>query len=507
MKALNLPLTHSSAAPAAPADFAAPLPAEADTQNFSDLMGQAMAFETASETAESLSDAPVKSESPTEPEIKTNPTAPATISSFELLAAMVLPVPTPIVTPPGLSTLNQTATATSVSSETIGSAATRTAETGTLPSGPAPTVPDAQARAVAATLSAPFSAPVPTTPVSQPESPLTALPGKVSPEISTTPDGKVSVAPELTVATGRTLTETVKPLASQVAPGSTSLRESTPATLPPTDAPGTAEQKLPDTELATDSTEMSAKLDVPEQMNPRPGFSEGNLERGTSGAKYTLPMQKAEKMNESAGTAEQDLPIKVTEVAVPLKAARFSDSALGSTKAETSGTMGSSTTDMVAVKETNSRIESAPAVNPLRTIERTQDLIAVHAYRLRDSSRDSMQVVLKPSPDLHIALNLQMRDGAVEVTAQLQRGDFELLNRHWSDLQQQMEARGVRLAPLSNQNHSLNSNSSFSQQSGRQSQEEKTTKTGPFAEFALANVLVSKRTNKVIGARGWESWA
>jgi hypothetical protein len=118
-----------------------------------------------------------------------------------------------------------------------------------------------------------------------------------------------------------------------------------------------------------------------------------------------------------------------------------------------------------------------------------------------------MQVVIKPSPDLHLALNLQMRDGQMEVSAHLQRGDYEFLNRHWSDLQQQLEARGVRLAPLSN-NESTASSGNFSQQSGRQSSEEKAAKTGAFAEFALASVLAPKRPAKAATAsRGWESWA
>jgi hypothetical protein len=43
----------------------------------------------------------------------------------------------------------------------------------------------------------------------------------------------------------------------------------------------------------------------------------------------------------------------------------------------------------------------------------------------------------------------------VEVQAVLDRGNFGLLNRHWPELQQQLELRGVRVAPLANAEQSF----------------------------------------------------
>lgn len=224
-------------------------------------------------------------------------------------------------------------------------------------------------------------------------------------------------------------------------------------------------------------------------------------------------MQKAEKLNESAGPTEQNLPVPATSAGsvVPSKTVRQVISATDSEKSEASLPVGSSQTDSAATREIRAATESASISNPVRTVERAHDLMALHALRLRDSGNDSMQIVIKPSSDLHIALNLEMRDGTVQVNAQLQRGDYEFLNRHWTDLQQQMESRGVKLAPLTNQNQSQSpaSNGNLSQQSpGRQSPEEKASRTGAFAEFALAGVLVPKPSTKTTAAaRGWESWA
>lgn len=238
---------------------------------------------------------------------------------------------------------------------------------------------------------------------------------------------------------------------------------------------------------------------------------------GTSGAKYPLPMQKADNKNDFTGSPEQKLPVTATStVAEPLlaKVVRSGFTTFSPEKSETATAVDSSASTALRSSENISATQPVSSVSSARAVERAHDLMALHGMRLRDSGNDSMQVIIKPSPDLHLALNLQMRNGAVEVSAQLQRGDYDLLNRHWMELQQQLEYRGVRLAPLSQsdsnpsgQSHSGN-NASFSQHSGsRQHSEEKAAKTGAFAEFAFSNVLVPKRTNKTTSPRGWESWA
>jgi hypothetical protein len=252
------------------------------------------------------------------------------------------------------------------------------------------------------------------------------------------------------------------------------------------------------------------------QTAPKAAQIEGSAESaggGTSGAKYVPPTKTAENMNEFTGSSEQNLPGAATlEAPTPGRISRSPSSAVA-LKAETVGAAS------IELPANNHRAEEATtttvtATGPIttRSMERTEDLMALHGLRLRDSGLDSMRVVIKPDSNLHIALNVQMRDNGVEITAQLQRGDHELMSRHWPELQQQLEQRGIRLAPLtqsesnasSNQNQN---NNSFSQHSNRHHHEDRQTRSGAFAEFALESVLVPKRAAKATIPRGWESWA
>jgi hypothetical protein len=230
---------------------------------------------------------------------------------------------------------------------------------------------------------------------------------------------------------------------------------------------------------------------------------------GTSGAKYPLPMEKAEKTKEFTGSSEQNLPGTATSAldqAALSRTLRLPGPTASSDKPDVQST-GSSPSVNNTTETFSSTAPLATAISP-RSLERTQDLIALHSMRLRDSGHDSMQMVIKPDPNLHLALNLRMRDGAIEVSAELQRGDYQLLNRHWGELQQQMESRGIRLAPLSQSESSASHGSgNFSRHSGDQHSEDKAAKNGAFAEFALSSVLVPKRNNKTTSPRGWESWA
>jgi len=223
-------------------------------------------------------------------------------------------------------------------------------------------------------------------------------------------------------------------------------------------------------------------------------------------------MQNPEQTTELTGSAEQNLPGQLPARAAV--AARAGSSVVATARVDNEKVAAMTSTDangQFVKAAPESEFSTSAATLPLRTVDRTQDLIALHGFRLRDSGRESLQVVIKPDPNLHLALNVQMRDGAIEVTAQLQRGDHELLNRYWSELQQQLESRGVRLAALtpgdSNSSSGTANNSGFSQQSKQRHTDEEPTRTGAFAEFALQNVLVPRKAAKLAIARGWESWA
>jgi len=132
--------------------------------------------------------------------------------------------------------------------------------------------------------------------------------------------------------------------------------------------------------------------------------------------------------------------------------------------------------------------------------------MSLHAFRLRDSGADSLQVMIKPGAGLQISLQLQMRDGGVEMKATLHRGDYDLLSRNWQQLQQQLEPRGVRLAPLVFGSPTGSSEESFNQKTGNRPEDQDPEPAGALAGLALAGALkpVTPRTKS---ARGWETWA
>ena len=224
-------------------------------------------------------------------------------------------------------------------------------------------------------------------------------------------------------------------------------------------------------------------------------------------------MQKAEKTNEFSASTEQNLPVAPTGNTgeeLPAKLARTASTSIRHDKPELTPATDSSASGPAASAQTASAAgESShwPSAAPARSLERAHDLMSLHAFRLRDSGADSLQMVIKPGPGLQLSLNLQMRNGTVEMHARLNRGDFDFFNKHWSELQQQLEARGVRLAPLTCGEQSVGGGKHSFQQPGRQTEAD-TAPTGAFAEFALAGAMKPAATTKTITPpRGWESWA
>jgi hypothetical protein len=100
-----------------------------------------------------------------------------------------------------------------------------------------------------------------------------------------------------------------------------------------------------------------------------------------------------------------------------------------------------------------------------------------------------------------------MRDGAVEMQAMLQRGDFDFLNRQWPELQQQLEQRGIHLAPLTCDPSGADAGGTWFQRPGGRHAEDDAIQPGPIAEFVLAGALKPPAIPRTGPVRGWESWA
>jgi len=297
-----------------------------------------------------------------------------------------------------------------------------------------------------------------------------------------------------------------------------------PLTIPPPVTPELAAQSID----ANSDVANPAEAAVPLEVDPptvsitdsKPSIAQAGAAptsaRGTSAAKQDMTMKKAEKTPKVAGSAEQDLPgITALGGEETPKGQKLStkEAVHDSEKLETAAvemplrilTPSESPTPTV----TAAAPASSPTLDP-RVLERTHDIVALHAMRVGEYTADSLHVVVKPGAGIQLSLELRQSARGIEVRASLHKGDFEQLNQHWPDLQQRLEARGVRLASLTtSENFSSTSHQQF-QQSKQQFPNQDPLYAGAFAEFALAgsmNEAPAARAARATAYRGWETWA
>jgi hypothetical protein len=274
-----------------------------------------------------------------------------------------------------------------------------------------------------------------------------------------------------------------------------------------------------DTSKTSESAVHLAKNEPPPPVDPGlETMTSAPLEsRGITAAKLYLPMKKTEKVNEVAGltgknekvlpgNADSTAPEKNLPTVDPV--ARISPRngpamviigppTKGPEPAAASAAEGVSASAAVDVRS--------------RALERTHDMIAVQATRLVDSNLDSLRVVIKPGAGMQLSLEMRQRGDAIEAQVVLQRGDFGHLNQHWPELQQRLEQRGVRLAPLTgSENSTTNPDLNGFQQPKREFTNPDPLMASAFAEFALAGPSIQPPTPAmapIVIHHGWETWA
>lgn len=135
----------------------------------------------------------------------------------------------------------------------------------------------------------------------------------------------------------------------------------------------------------------------------------------------------------------------------------------------------------------------------------------MQAVRLRESGADELRVVIKPDAGLQLSLNLRQRNGGVEVRAVLDRGNFDLLNRHWPALQQQLETRGVRVAPLSRAEDSFGGGGEGFRQPttphGQHPRDDTDLAETPAVLVPGLPTATATASASATLARNWETWA
>jgi hypothetical protein len=232
---------------------------------------------------------------------------------------------------------------------------------------------------------------------------------------------------------------------------------------------------------------------------------------GTSVAQQDVPMTKTEKPNKTADSVGKILPgAAVSPAQANNLPARENISVLAARAGQMAATATVNSPDRVTdVAQPSADSANAIAVGAAadvrsRALERVQDMVVLHAARLSDSGNDLLQVVIKPGAGTQLSLELRQRGDGVEAQAVLQRGDFEHLKQQWPALQQQLEQRGIRLAPLATAgNFAGNGENNFQQ---KQNQSTELDSFPMLAEVAPAGSF-AQSTARTGAHRGWETWA
>ncbi|HUA68880.1 MAG TPA: hypothetical protein VMA13_10070 [Candidatus Saccharimonadales bacterium] len=240
---------------------------------------------------------------------------------------------------------------------------------------------------------------------------------------------------------------------------------------------------------------------------------------GTAAAQQEMPMKMAPKQNKFTGATEQKLPGSSTLTGgqnMPSLKEHTIAPATAQTNNSFTPIIGASVvTDNISTRMNSAGVLNLPSasLSSPQAVERTQDLITMHTVQLRESGANSLQVVIKPDAGLQLSLQLQQRDGGIDVQARVDHGDYNLLSQHWGELQQQLDSRGIRVAPLSNPESFFGSGGESYQQppkSHGQLVEEEITPTGTYNVVAsgyspTAATMATPASTTL--SRHWESWA
>jgi prepilin-type processing-associated H-X9-DG protein len=281
---------------------------------------------------------------------------------------------------------------------------------------------------------------------------------------------------------------------------------------PPTGESLTAPEQLTTPPQAADATIAEATGKVPGSTGVASTDMAAEI-AGTGVANMTSPMKNPQKTNNVAGLAVKVLPVgengESDEQNLP--------SPLLATPAGAVDNHGSDLNFAFADGHHQaSAAENTPALNVLdlpsladarmRALDRTHDMMALHTMRLVESNSDVLSVVIKPAVGTELSLELRQRAGGVEAQATLTRGDHQFLSQHWPELQQRLELRGIKLAPLGGEaGFSADGNSQFQQP--QSADEEAAQQASAFAEFASASPAGGATARLAAIHDGWESWA
>lgn len=81
-------------------------------------------------------------------------------------------------------------------------------------------------------------------------------------------------------------------------------------------------------------------------------------------------------------------------------------------------------------------------------VETISEMILRQAVELRRVRADAMEVVLRPDQETELHIQVTQEKGIISVCARCEKGDWEALSAHWSDLQRSLGTQGVLVSRL-----------------------------------------------------------
>lgn len=150
-----------------------------------------------------------------------------------------------------------------------------------------------------------------------------------------------------------------------------------------------------------------------------------------------------------------------------------------------------------------SELSGGPEESRIASLERTHELIATHALQLRRGAKETLRVVITPGEGVRLSLELHRGSQGTEARVELQQGDFESLSRHWAELQQRLEARGIHLGDLKGNSGTPGEQYSFNNSANQREHGEQEGEPAATLQVTMAG----KRPDRSVVHHGWESWA
>jgi hypothetical protein len=136
-------------------------------------------------------------------------------------------------------------------------------------------------------------------------------------------------------------------------------------------------------------------------------------------------------------------------------------------------------------------------IAPSSSVTHVSEVVSAAAAEIRHAGPAEIAMVLRPEPGAEWSLRLENREGLILAHIQVERGEQNLLDRHWDELQRRLAEQGVELS---------RSSTSFSNGSFSQPQRRELPTNGDEPQFGLPSAT------RLPGVRGkthsgFESWA